>query len=207
MVQVTLDEKGVPEYEICEGVAWDHIPFTTQTEELARHCRAVCFGSLAQRGEVSKETILQFISLVPAECLKIFDINLRQHFYSEDIIRHSLAACDILKINDEETLAVAKLFGWNDSSEEEISHRLLKEYKLKAVVETKGVVGSYVFTAEEISYLDTPKVAVVDTVGAGDAFTGALVAGLLQGNTIHEAHRLAVDVSAYVCTRTGAMPE
>jgi fructokinase len=212
-VQVTLDDQGVPEYEICENVAWDNIPFTTQTEELARNCKAVCFGSLAQRNTVSRETILNFLELVPDDSLKIFDVNLRQHFYSKEIIHRSLVTCNVLKINDEEVKEVAQLFDYHkldaqspEIFEQDFCKKLLKEYDLKIVIETKGAVGSSVFTANETSYIDTPKVQVVDTVGAGDAFTGAFTAALLQGKTIREAHRLAVDVSAYVCTQPGAMP-
>ncbi|MDR3218306.1 MAG: carbohydrate kinase [Dysgonamonadaceae bacterium] len=221
-VQVTLDDKGVPKYEICENTAWDNIPFTAQMEALARNCKAVCFGSLAQRSKVSRETILRFLELVPNDSLKIFDINLRQHFYSKEIIHNSLVKCNILKINEEEVIALAKLF-YNCGSdpqflakvdlaqsaeifEQDFCKRLLKAYNLKMVIETKGAIGSYVFTADETSYIDTLKVQVADTVGAGDSFTGAFTAALLQGKSIREAHKLGVDISAYVCTQKGAMP-
>jgi fructokinase len=206
-VQVTLDDKGIPQYEICENVAWDNIPFTGQTEELARNCSAVCFGSLAQRNEVSRVTVHHFLELTPDNACKIFDINLRQHFYSKEIIHESLLHCNMLKINDEEVVEVAKLFGFEDFSEEEVCKQLLKDYNLTMVIETKGAVGSYVLTADEISYLDTPKVQVADTVGAGDSFTGTFVAALLHGESIRKAHQLAVEVSAYVCTQHGAMPK
>jgi fructokinase len=206
-VQVTLDEKGVPQYEICENVAWDNIPFTQQTENLAKDCQAVCFGSLAQRSEISHATILHFLDLVPANAFKIFDINLRQHFYSKEIIETSLSHCNILKINDDEVLTVAGLFGYAGLPEQEICLRLLQEYDLNMVVETKGAVGSYVLTPDKVSYMDTPKVHVADTVGAGDSFTGSFVAALLNGESVCNAHKLAVEVSAYVCTQHGAMPK
>ncbi|MDR0833650.1 MAG: carbohydrate kinase [Candidatus Symbiothrix sp.] len=213
-VQVTLDSKGVPEYEICENVAWDNIPLTAQTKALAKNCKAVCFGSLAQRSKVSRETILHFLELVPGDSLKIFDVNLRQQFYTKEIIHRSLLTCNILKINDEEVKIVAQLFGEAidpvqspETFERYFCKKLLKDYDLKLVIETKGATGSYVFTANETSYIGTPKVQVVDTVGAGDSFTGAFTAALLQGKTIQEAHRLAVNVSACVCTQHGAMPE
>jgi fructokinase len=206
-VQVTLDEKGVPMYEICENVAWDNIPFTQRTEELARNCSAVCFGSLAQRSEVSRTTIHRFLEAIPDKAYKIFDINLRQHFYNKEIIRESLQCCNILKINYEEVIAIAGLFGFSGLSEQEICQRLLKEYQLEMVVETKEATGSYVLTPNETSYRDTPKVHVADTVGAGDAFTGSFIAALLHGESIRNAHNLAVEVSAYVCTQHGAMPK
>jgi fructokinase len=205
-VQVTVDKKGIPQYEICEGVAWDNIPFTQRSEELARTCDAVCFGSLAQRNAVSRNTILQFLELVPENTLKIFDINLRQHFYSKEIIENSLRKANILKINDEEVAIVTGLFGWS-GSEEAICKKIMNDYSLKMVVETKGATGSYVLTPEETSYLDTPKVHVADTVGAGDSFTGSFVAALLNGESVRNAHKLAVEVSAYVCTQHGAMPQ
>ncbi|GHV21070.1 fructokinase [Clostridia bacterium] len=204
-VAVTLDEKGVPQYEICEGAAWDNIPFTAQTEELAKRCVAVCFGSLAQRSIVSRLTIHKFLEYVPADALKIFDINLRQHFYSKEIIVESLKNCNILKINDDEVKIVAELFGI-EGEEDAVCKKILKEYGLQMVIETKGAVGSYVFTANETSYVPTPKVQVTDTIGAGDSFTGAFVASLLDGKSIPEAHAKAVEISAWVCTQQGAMP-
>jgi fructokinase len=207
IVHVMLDEKGAPQYEICEGVAWDNIPFTQQAEELAQICDAVCFGSLAQRNAVSRTTILKILELVPENALKIFDINLRQHFYSKEIIENSLRNCNILKINDEEVIVVAKLFDWQELSEEAVCKKILDTYSLKMVILTKGAIGSSVITANETSYIDTPKVHVADTVGAGDSFTGTFVAALLNGESVRNAHKLAVEVSAYVCTQHGAMPK
>jgi fructokinase len=206
-VQVTLDEKGVPQYEICENVAWDNIPFTQQSEELARICDAACFGSLAQRNAVSRAVIRKFLELVPDSALKIFDINLRQHFYAKEIIENSLKYCNILKINDDEVAVVAKLFDWQELSEEAVCKKILDYYSLKMVILTKGAIGSYVLTPDATSYMDTPKVHVADTVGAGDSFTGAFVAALLNGESVRNAHKLAVEVSAYVCTQHGAMPK
>ena len=205
-VQVTLSGNGIPQYEICEQVAWDNIPFTTELEELARQTKTVCFGSLAQRSAVSHTTINRFIDAVPAGAMKIFDINLRQHFYSKELIDESLIKCNVLKINDDEVVLVAKLFGWEDKPEVEIARHLMQVYQLNIVVLTKGTDGSYVFTADETSFLPTPIVEVADTVGAGDSFTAAFVASLLKGKSIVEAHQKAVDVSAYVCTQHGAMP-
>ncbi|MDR2823665.1 MAG: carbohydrate kinase [Prevotellaceae bacterium] len=205
-VQVTLDEKGVPQYEICEGVAWDNIPFTQQAEDLARTCDAVCFGSLAQRNITSRVTIQCFLNAVPDNCLKIFDINLRQHFYSKELIEESLHLANILKINDEEALVVAELFGCKEMKEQDVCLELLKEYNLKLVILTKGTEGSFVYSGKESSFLATPKVSVADTVGAGDSFTAAFVAAYLHGSSLVEAHQLAVEVSAYVCTQHGAMP-
>ena len=205
-VQVTLDGKGIPQYEICENVAWDNIPFTPEIEDLARKASTVCFGSLAQRSEVSHKTILRFLELLPEDALKVFDINLRQHFYSKEIIDNSLKHSNILKINDDEVVIVAELYGWNGLKEAEICKKLVEMYHLKLVILTKGTNGSYVITSCEEFFRPTPKVTVADTVGAGDAFTAGFVASLLRGKTIPEAHKTAVDVSAFVCTQHGAMP-
>lgn len=205
-VQVTLDGKGIPQYEICENVAWDNIPFTPEIEDLARKASTVCFGSLAQRSEVSHKTILRFLELLPEDALKVFDINLRQHFYSKEIIDNSLKHSNILKINDDEVVIVAELYGWNGLKEADICRKLVEMYHLKLVILTKGTNGSYVITSGEEFFRPTPKVTVADTVGAGDAFTAGFVASLLRGKTIPEAHKTAVEVSAFVCTQHGAMP-
>lgn len=205
-VQVTLNEGGVPCYEICENVAWDNIPFTEKMNKLACETRAVCFGSLAQRHSVSRETIHLFLDSVPEGTLKIFDINLRQHFYSKDLIDYSLKRCNILKINEEEILLLSQLFDWWGKADMDICKRLLQNYSLDMIVLTKGTNGSCVVTPYEISSKPTPIVEVADTVGAGDAFTAGFVAGILKGKSISEAHELAVEISAYVCTQHGAMP-
>lgn len=207
-VQVTLDSKGVPSYEICEGVAWDNIPYDQHITEVAQECAAVCFGSLAQRSEQSRKTIRLFLDSMPQDkqTLRIFDINLRQAFYSKEIIEESLKKCNVLKINDDEFATVGAMLGFEGSDFETGSHFLMNNYNLRMVIVTCGENGSYIFSEEGISFLPTPKVDVADTVGAGDSFTAAFVASLLKGCTIAEAHRKAVDVAAYVCTQSGAMP-
>ena len=204
-VQVTLDEKGIPQYEIKTGVAWDNIPYTKELAEIAARTGAVCFGSLAQRSPVSRETIGWFLDAVPADCLKVFDINLRQQFYTREVLEESMERADILKINEEEILVVAGMFGIHGGAED-ICRELMKRFCLDIVILTCGAVGSYVFHGGGMSYLDTPEVKVADTVGAGDSFTGAFVACILAGRSVEDAHKTAVEVSAYVCTRTGAMP-
>ena len=207
-VQVLLDANGIPAYEIKEGVAWDNIPFTPALEEKAKNCTAVCFGSLAQRSEVSRNTIHRFLDTMPDEegRYKVFDINLRQGFFTKEIITESIRRCNILKINDEELITISRLFGYPGIDLQNKCWLLLGKYNLKMLILTCGVNGSYVFTPGEVSFIDTPKVEVADTVGAGDSFTGAFVASILRGKSVREAHELAVKVSAYVCTQNGAMP-
>lgn len=205
-VKVTLNGNGIPEYEICENVAWDNIPLTAGMKELAKQADAVCFGSLAQRHQVSQSTIQAFVGLVDTNALKIFDINLRQSFFNKAIIVDSLHMANVLKINEEELVRVAELLDITDVGERLVCQRLMDNYDLKIVVLTRGENGSFVFSKNGSSFLDTPKVKVADTVGAGDSFTGAFVAGLLNGDDIAKAHKRAVEVSAYVCTQKGAMP-
>lgn len=208
-VQVVLDSEGVPCYDIKEGVAWDNIPYTYALEELAQQTRAVCFGSLAQRSVVSRSTINAFLDAMPdgPDVLKIFDINLRQGFYTKEILCQSFEKCNILKINDEELVTVSRMFGYPGIDLQDKCWILLGKYNLKMLILTCGVNGSYVFTPGEVSFVDTPKVNVADTVGAGDSFTAAFVAATLKGKSVKEAHQLAVETSAYVCTQNGAMPE
>ena len=205
-VQVTLSGDGIPAYEIKENVAWDDIPYTPEIAEIARSCRAVCFGSLAQRFVTSWATIRQFLDDTPADCLKIFDINLRQQFYTKDVIEESLKRCNILKINDEELVVIKRMYGYDDLDMRGICEKILAEYGLKMLVLTCGTNGSYVFAPGLTSFQETPKVKVADTVGAGDSFTGSFCASILNGKPMEEAHKKAVEVSAFVCTQNGAMP-
>lgn len=207
-VQVEMDDVGVPQYVINENVAWDNIPFTPELEELAKNTKAVCYGSLAQRCPVSRNTIHRFLDAMPEDDdrLRVFDINLRQGFYSEEIISDSISRCNILKINDEELVTVSRIFGYPGINLKDKCWILLGKYNLKMLILTCGVNGSYVFTPGSISFLPTPVVKVEDTVGAGDSFTAAFVSSILKGCPIKEAHNRAVQTSAYVCTQSGAMP-
>ena len=207
-VQVTLDNEGVPCYDIKEGVAWDNIPYTEELDQLARQTQAICFGSLAQRSIVSRETIARFLATMPdtPETLKIFDINLRQSFYTKEILCDSFSRCNVLKINDEELVTVSRLFGYPGIDLQDKCWILLAKYNLKMLILTCGVNGSYVFTPGHVSFVETPTVQVADTVGAGDSFTAAFTAAIIRGRSVREAHQLAVDTSAYVCTQQGAMP-
>ncbi|MCH3995804.1 MAG: carbohydrate kinase [Prevotella sp.] len=205
-VQVTVDEMGVPSYDIKTDVAWDNIPFTDEIKAVAKQCRAVCFGSLAQRNSISRQTIRKFVEMMPKDSLKIFDVNLRQNFYSKEIICDSLKICNVLKINDEELITLGRIFGYSGLDIENKCWLILGKYDLNMLVLTCGVNGSYVFTHGSMSFQKTPQVKVADTVGAGDSFTGSFCAAILRGMSVPEAHQLAVDVSAYVCTQDGAMP-
>ncbi|MEE0904755.1 MAG: carbohydrate kinase [Prevotellamassilia sp.] len=209
VVQVTLSEGGIPQYDICEGVAWDNIPFTPALDELARNAQAVCWGSLAQRSEVSRNCIYRFLDAMPSEQgrLKVFDINLRQHFYSIDVIEASCQRANVLKINEEELVIVSELLRLGTPQVEQQCRLLMERFSLDMLVLTCGSNGSYIFTPVETSFRVTPLVQVADTVGAGDSFTATLVADLLKGEPVGVAHEHAVQLAAYVCTQQGAMAE
>ena len=204
-VQVELDAKGVPTYTIMEDVAWDNIPFTPEMEELARVADAVCFGSLVQR-MASRDSVLRFLRATRPEALKVFDINLRQHYYSREVLEESLKLVDILKINDEEIRIVADMFGLG-SDDTAACRALIDRYALKLVILTKGAAGSEVITADASIPQPAGEAKVVDTVGAGDSFTAAFVVAYLRGASLADAQRLASDTAAYVCSCKGAMPE
>ena len=203
-VEVTLDARGVPSYNIKEGVAWDNIPFTAEMEVLARRADAVCFGSLVQR-LASRASVLRFLRATRPDCLKVFDINLRQHYYSREVLEGSLQFADILKINDEEIRTVAGLFGL-DGDDTAACRALIARYGLRLVILTRGPQGSEVITPEAVIPQAAGEAVVVDTVGAGDSFTAAFVVAYLRGDSLADAQRLASDTAAYVCSRKGAMP-
>ena len=205
-VAVTLDEAGVPSYQITENVAWDMVPFSHEVEMLAKDADAVCFGTLAQRSEVTRSTIMKFIDAMPQNSIKVYDINLRQHYYSEEIIRNSLEVSDILKINDEELEIVSDLFAL-DGDQADRCRKIMEMFSLRLVILTKGSKGSDVVTIDKVDSVVPVDVEVVDTVGAGDAFTAAFIVSYLRGDSIEDAHRLAGEVSSYVCTKSGAMPD
>ncbi len=207
-VQVEIDQSGVPQYEIKENVAWDNIPYTALLEQLAEKSIAVCFGSLAQRNVVSRNTINRFLDAIPEENepLIVFDVNLRQGFYNKEILCNSMERCNILKINDEELVTISRMFGYPGIDLQDKCWILLGKYNLKMLILTCGINGSYVFTPGKVSFQPTPKVEVADTVGAGDSFTAAFIANILKGKSVAEAHACAVQTSAFVCTKQGAMP-
>lgn len=207
-VQVEIDQTGIPLYDIKENVAWDNIPYAEHLDALAKRTKAVCYGSLAQRNVVSRETINHFLDTMPKDddSLIVFDVNLRQGFYNKEILCKSMQNCNILKINDEELITVSRMFGYPGIDLQDKCWILLGKYNLKMLILTCGINGSYVFTPGNVSFQPTPKVEVADTVGAGDSFTAAFIASILKGKSVTEAHSIAVKTSAFVCTQKGAMP-
>ncbi len=203
-VQVKL-QNGIPSYTIIENVAWDHIPLTAQAAEVVKKADAVCYGTLSLRNPDSRKTITALLKQARAEALRFYDVNLRQHYYSKELIEELLNLANIFKVNDEEMAVIGKMFGMS-SDEKEFCRYFMDTYHLKYVIVTAGDKYSAVYSPQEVSRLDTPKVQVADTVGAGDSFSGAFVQGILSGKTLREAHKQAVETAAFVCSKTGAWP-
>ena len=195
---------GIPNYTIIEEVAWDYIPATEEMKQLARRTDAICFGTLAQRSEVSRNTIHEILSLVPQDAYRILDINIRQHFYSKELIEESLQLANVFKMNDDELSLLRNYFSLEGYDEDDACRWFIEHFDLKVVILTAGADYSKVFTPDDYSCVKTTKVQVVDTVGAGDSFTGAFISSLIAGKSLQESHKFAVDKAAYVCTKAGA---
>ena len=205
-VEVSLTN-GQPNYEIIENVAWDFLELTEDWRELAKICDAVCFGSLAQRNQVSQKTIFEFLDLMKKSSVKVFDINLRQNYFSADIVEKSFNAATIVKLNHEELPIVAKMFRIDAAKEIEISRKLLTKFDLKTICVTRGGRGSLLLNENQISEIPGVKIKIADTIGAGDAFTAAMTHGFLHGWDLDELNLQANQVAALVASQSGAMPE
>jgi fructokinase len=205
-VVVTLDAAGKPSYEIKEGVAWDHLPYSDNLDAITRESDAVCFGTLGQRHATSRETIRKFLAATPSHCLRVYDINLRQSYFTEDTIRASLDLANALKLNDEELQVIAPMHDL-EGSDETIIHSLLESYELELVALTRGTRGSLIVTQDAMSDAAGVEVAIADTVGAGDAFTAAMITGYLNNWSLDKTNQFANRVAAYVCSQFGAVPE
>lgn len=202
---VQLDRHGNSTFTITEGVAWDHIALHVGLPHLAVQADAVCVGSLAQRCEASRETIQAFLAATRRDCLRIYDVNLRQHYFNHTILDRTLACCHVVKLNEQEWPVVAKLLDLpHDLRSGAMAMR--RRYDLRVVAVTRGGDGSVLCDANGLHDHAGIDVPVVDTIGAGDAFTAALGVGLLRGLSLAQLHELAARTAAYVCTQAGATP-
>jgi fructokinase len=208
-VKVELSGIGLAHFEIQENVAWDCIAATPEAIAIAHGADAICFGSLAQRCEPSRTTIQKLVAAARADALRVFDINLRQRFYSRGVIEKSLKLANVLKLNDDELPTLAEMFGLTGSGEQRVE-RLAQEFNLDLVALTRGPNGSLLYQKNKDgtrwSDCRSRPVHVVDTVGAGDSFTAALVLGLLRRMDLEEINEIANDVARYVCSQAGATP-
>lgn len=204
-VDVELDEDGKATYSFADNTAWDNLYWQDSLADLAAATDAVCFGTLAQRSERSRDAIERFVEATPPDALRIFDINIRPPFHSEAVIRRSLELANVLKLNDDELSLVADLYGCSGSTEL-IVRQLCEKCDLKCLALTCGSDGSILIRDGQLDRQGGVPTEVVDTVGAGDAFTASMTLGLLAGKPLDEINRRAARVAAYVCSQGGATP-
>ena len=213
--KVALSGDGLAHFTIQANVAWDCIALTDEAVAIARSADAICFGSLAQRCEPSRSTIQHLVAETPTDALRVFDINLRQEFYSHGVVEQSLQLANVLKLNDDELPVLASMFSLTGPSERQIYHqvedqieRLAQAFSLRLVALTRGANGSLLYLSDKRRWSDfaSRPVKVVDTVGAGDSFTAALVLGLLRKMDLDEINAIANEVASYVCSQPGATP-
>lgn len=214
-VRISLDSSGVAQYVFPPDVAWDHLKFDDSLRTLAQSADAAAFGTLARRAPRSRETVLAFLNAMPENALRVCDLNLRQNFYTSDLIHESLAIADILKINEDELDILETLFDAGAGSGLPARCKIFSEKifpafpRMRYLIVTCGASGSFAGTRDGAhSFVPANKLPqIADTVGAGDAFTASFTVAILNGKTLTEAHRFAASRAEFVCTRSGAMPE
>jgi fructokinase len=209
--KVALSGDGLAHFTIQENVAWDFIAVTDEAVAVSRRAAAICFGSLAQRCEASRNTIQYLVAATPPDALRVFDINMRQQFYSRDVVEKSFRLANVLKLNDDELPRLADMFSLTGSTKDQIG-QLAHTFGLRLVALTRGPNGSLLYQKDndnnDVRWSDCPSrpVKVVDTVGAGDSFTAAMVMGLLRKMDLDEINTIANEVARYVCSQPGATP-
>ncbi|WP_437201815.1 carbohydrate kinase family protein [Planctomicrobium sp. SH664] len=204
-VTVTVSAEGQPDYVIHEQVAWDHLQMTPALQDAMREASAVCFGTLAQRNETSRETIQQALELVSVNCLRVYDVNLRQNYYHRDTIEASAMKADLVKLNDDEVRLLAPLLKF-PTDEVSFAQSLIDHFGTRVVCVTRGAKGCVVVSKDEIHEVPGRPVKVADTVGAGDSFTAALIVSQLKGWPLAIGSEFANHVGGMVAARKGGMP-
>ncbi|MEX0612561.1 MAG: carbohydrate kinase [Pirellulales bacterium] len=205
-VLVELDEAGRASFDIAADTAWDNLASSNELHQLAARAEAVCFGTLGQRSEISRRTIQSFVRATRPDCLRILDINLRPPFWNEEIVLQSFELANMLKLNDSELGVVGNMLGWR-CAVDELLEKLIDTYSFKLVALTRGADGAVLRSASgQQSDLPGQPVAVVDTVGAGDAFSAVLAIGTLRGLPLDTINAWGIRVAAFVCSQPGATP-
>lgn len=207
-VDVYFDKANQPNYIINKEVAWDFLRWNDDNSNIFKSADAICFGTIAQRHDITRKTILKILAECNKSSLKVLDINLRQDFYNKQIIEESLKLSDILKLNDSELKVIVKILKKNDpDTEEDSCLYLLKKYALRLVCLTKGDQGSILFDEKSIYRQDAYPCKVTDTVGAGDAFTAAMIIQYLEGSTLKTISEMANKLASWTASKKGAMPD
>jgi fructokinase len=205
-VHVQLNNEGQPTFEITQPAAWDFLEFTEHWKSLARAADAVCFGSLAQRSQISRETIMQFLDSTGPGALRVFDVNLRQSFYSAEIIESSLQRANVIKLNHLELPALADILHLDSFDPVFFCRKVLERFQMRLVCITRGADGSLLVSTNDAQDHPGFRVKVKDTVGAGDAFTAGLVHELLRDGSLSAMNDTANRMGAWVASQVGAMP-
>lgn len=205
-VTVKLSSHGQPSYTIHEHVAWDSLEFTSDWQSLMQSAAAVCFGTLAQRTSAARETIHRCLRETGPDCLRVFDVNLRQEFYTREIVDASMTLCNVVKLNEDEVKVVRDLLEIQPDEPATIARELISRYGLGLVCVTRGENGCQLISADRDVQIPGEPVNVIDAVGAGDAFTAGLITALLQGWTLDAAGEFANRIGGLVASRAGAMP-
>lgn len=204
-VNVTL-ENGSPQYEIAQPAAWDEIQWSAEIESIAQKSDAVCFGTLAQRSAVSRQTIEKFIDATSPDCLRMLDINLRPTMDDRSVYRRSLELANMLKLSDEELPVIAEIFDCRGDHQQQLK-QLAQLFDLRLIAYTQGGDGATLIGGDQVCHVGGVETTVVDTVGAGDSFTATLVWEMLQGHDLETANIAACKVAAFVCSQIGATPK
>lgn len=204
IVNVEL-KNGQPSYEIVENVAWDFLELTESWKDVAEKCDAVCFGSLAQREEISRKTIRKFVEKTKG--LRIFDVNLRRHYFSDDILYESFRLANVVKLNHEELPIVSKIFEIKGANLVKTAEKLLSQFALNIICVTRGGNGSLLITKDAVSEHNGLEIEIADTIGAGDSFTAGMTHGILRDWNLEKINGFANNVGAFVASNTGAMPD
>jgi fructokinase len=205
-VKVEVDHAGQPKFEIAEGVAWDFLDWTPAWQHLAAQSDAICFGSLAQRAPTSHATIRQFLGAAKRDAVRIFDVNLRQHFHSKEVLAESMKLADIVKLNHEELPRLMEMFGLPHRDEIASADSLVELHGLKLICVTRGCRGSLLVDHKSLDEHSGYRIQIADAIGAGDAFTAALAYEYLQGAPLTQMNETANRMGAWVASRVGAMP-
>ena len=204
-VDVALTPAGVATYCFAEESAWDQVTWDPAFDELCGSCQAVCFGTLGQRGRISRQTIQRFLQTVAQhnqDCLRVLDINLRPPYDDDQVLLESLHLANVLKLNDEELPRVCRVCDLDHDPHTALP-ALAERYGLRAVALTRSTAGAVLLVASAISDRPAPQVAVADTVGAGDAYTAAIILGLLAGHSVDTINQTAIAVAGHACTVAG----
>ena len=205
-VLVELDAVGQASSEFAADAGWDNVAWSDGLQQLAARADAVSFSTLGQRSEISRQTIQRFVRATPAKCLRVLDINLRPPFWNEEIVMQSLRLANVLKLNDAELSVLAEMLGWS-GADHELLQQLVDRFSLRLAAVTRGAAGALLLSKSgERSDLPGQPTVVVDTVGAGDSFTAALVIGLLSGLPLATINAWGNRIAAFVSSQPGATP-